>query len=201
MSAYTDKALRNNGLYLKTYNNPCDWFNTAYNTTLTFPQFVDCIIEKAERHSSLMSSRHSGIYLDHHWAPQSHLSLPCRANYTFIGKQDHFQDNTRFMVERLKLNVTLTRENSSSRLEKSLEFWYRQLTSKAKRKLQALYKYDFLLFGFDQHLLVVKTKMFLICLLIHKTLMFIQMTNSQIKSNLLISFFFIFAKKNLFICS
>ena len=105
--------------------------------------------EKAERHSSLMSSRHSGIYLDQHWAPQSHLSLPCHANYTFIGKQDHFQDNTRFMVGRLKLNVTLTRENSSSRLEKSLEFWYRQLTSKAKRKLQALYKYDFLLFGFD----------------------------------------------------
>ena len=128
-SAYTDKALRNNGLYLKTYNNPCDWFNMAYNTTLTFPQFVDCIIEKAERHSLLMSSRHSGIYLDQHWAPQSHLSLPCRANYTLIGKQDHFQDNTRFMVERLMLNVTLTRENSSSRHERSIEFWYNQLTS------------------------------------------------------------------------
>ena len=131
----TDKALRNNVLYLKTYNNPCDWFNTAYNRESWEALFANVIQTFWNISRPPLGTTKSSIT-------------------TVSGKLHSYRKTGQFSRQhkiygwKVMLNVTLTRENSSFRLEKSLEFWYNQLTSQAKRKLHVLYKYDFL-FGFD----------------------------------------------------
>ena len=165
VSAYNDKALSRNGLYTKRYHNPCSWLNISYNTTLTFPQFVDCIIKKAEKHSrtrgrtgnalpqsTTISSRSAAIWLDMHWVPQSHLSLPCRVDYNLMGKYDRFRDNSKFMIHRLGLNATLSSNNNhKNKSNMTLDDWYDKLSIVQLKKLKEFYKYDFLLFGFDSN--------------------------------------------------
>ena len=53
------------------------------------------------------------------------------------------------MIERLKLNATLTWENRRNKLNIPLAYWFATLSVEQKLKLYAIYKYDFLLFGFD----------------------------------------------------
>lgn len=153
VSGYKNKVLEKNGLYIKTYNKPCPWLtlDPKYNqTSLTFSQFVSCILETARGQSADLSSRKAGILLDHHWAPQVHLSLPCTAMYTHIGTYDHFADDANEMIRIHKFNATLKRINQTPKsLSRSLESWYKQLSVEQLVGLQQLYKYDFELFGYD----------------------------------------------------
>jgi len=154
VSAYNDKALHADGLYTKRYHIPCGWLNLSHNYTLSFSQFVSCVIAKAEeqrKDPAKIDSRHAAVALDIHWRPQSHLSLPCRLHYNLIGKYDRFSENSEFMINRLRLNATLSRNNHKRKGEKSLHLWYQQLNPKLIEKLQDLYKYDFILFGFDSN--------------------------------------------------
>ena len=153
VSAFQDKAVHAEGLYSKRFHAPCTWLTLNHTLSLTFSQFVDCIIENVEAHqqerSGGLSSRQATIWLDMHWTPQSHLAVPCRVDYNLIGKHERFSKNSEFMIERLKLNATLTWENRRNKLNIPLAYWFATLSVEQKLKLYAIYKYDFLLFGFD----------------------------------------------------
>ena len=116
MSAYINKALQKNGTYVKQFSNPCHWLKIQEQFSkfkLTFSQFIDCLLFNAKtdfrKHSTTseqldLSSRSAGIYLDHHWAPQVHLSKPCTTNYTLIGKQEHFADDISAIIKILNFH-------------------------------------------------------------------------------------------------
>ena len=164
MSAYINKALQADGIYVRLFHLPCRWVTTAEpfnNFTLTFKQFVQCLLYNARsnyynaRESNLtkpldLSSREAGIRLDQHWAPQVYLSRPCDTNYTLIGHHEHFVEDLSATINILKYNVTVKKVNSSpDSLKKSLSYWYRQLDMSMISDLQALYKLDFKVFGFN----------------------------------------------------
>ena len=164
MSAYINKALQADGLYVRRFHMPCRWVTTAEafaNFTLTFKQFVQCLLYNARSNGRKalqgdltiplnLSSRGAGMYLDQHWAPQVHLSRPCDTNYTLIGHHEHFVEDFSATINILKYNVTVKKANSSpNSLKRSLSYWYRQLDMSMISDLQQLYKLDFKVFGFN----------------------------------------------------
>ena len=162
VSAYINKALQKNGTYVKQFSNPCHWLKIQEQFSkfkLTFSQFIDCLLFNAKtdfrKHSTTseqldLSSRSAGIYLDHHWAPQVHLSKPCTTNYTLIGSHEHFVDDTSAIIKILNFNSTVPKANSSPRsYKKPLSYWYNQLEPAMISDLQELYRLDFQIFGYN----------------------------------------------------
>lgn len=153
VSAYKDKAINNNGEYCKQFHNPCSWYTPESKSILTFSEFVNCIITKATNSNTTLSSRAAGISLDHHWAPQALLSLPCSTNYTMIGRHENFNDDVRAAKNILHLNGTVTHENETPKSQsQTLDYWYKQLDTNTIDKLVELYSLDFSLFGYDKTL-------------------------------------------------
>ena len=166
LSAYIDKAIQNKGTYVRMFQMPCRWLDSSEhftNFTLTFKQFIQCIIynakaehRKASRNSTNpldLSSREAGIHLDQHWAPQVHLSRPCDTLYTMVGRHEHFVDDLAATIKYLKFNSTVRKMNySPESMKKPLAEWYSQLEPSMISDLKELYKLDFKIFGYDPQL-------------------------------------------------
>ena len=151
VSAYLNKAVKGDGYYSKNLHSPCKWFSFKDKRILTFPEFVDCILITAKDHHPNLVSRQSAVYLDIHWMPQVHLSLPCTTNYTLISQYNRFQMDAEFVVKYLKLNATIPVANQSKRKDNtSLSYYYKKLAPAQLKGLQELYTHDFKLFGFNR---------------------------------------------------
>lgn len=162
VSAYKDKALKRDGLYCKLWNNPCQWYNMDSTGILSFKQFVNCIVSKAQHVQDRLDSlgslqevglwrREAGMSLDHHWAPQVHLSVPCHSYYTLISKHEYFELDTVSVLHAFNMTVSdnhLPHHNQSPGVT-SLKQWYSQIDRKTMEDIRDLYKLDFELFGYD----------------------------------------------------
>ena len=149
---------------MKIFHSPCQWLTLHQhfqNFTLTFKQFVTCVLFNAKSESKKsqkrlnaamsldLSARVAGIRLDQHWAPQYHLSKPCDTRYTLIGKHEHFVDDLSASIRLLKLNATVESNEKTTSNKYPLSYWYNQLDSSMISDLQELYRLDFEMFGYN----------------------------------------------------
>ncbi|KAF6021947.1 hypothetical protein EB796_019746 [Bugula neritina] len=145
VSAYINKALDKRFSYM--FHLPCEWLKNGM-PPLSFPQFVTCILSRARTAGEQLSSPKASLLLNEHWQPLHTIALPCVTNYTLIADFSHFKEDTEALLKTLKLNATLTHRNASKN-KHTLSHYYNQLNDSMINDLAELYRYDFLLFGYD----------------------------------------------------
>ncbi|XP_067937074.1 carbohydrate sulfotransferase 12-like [Watersipora subatra] len=118
---------------------------------ITFPQFVQCVIARADEGHQTNPKGGYGGQLDYHYRPQTLLCDFCSTDYNIIGHTEHMDED---IIESLKvLNmtyITSLRENASPRNNNTLSYWYSQMSGELLEAVQGLYSKDFELLGYSK---------------------------------------------------
>lgn len=140
-------------MYVKNQRRPCREVNASVAApTLTFGQFVDCIVSRVEGEHRQLEDFQAGTTLDIHWRPQTLLCHFCQVDYTIIGKMETMSEDLLLASSAIGMkNASVVHDNKSDRssLESSTQHWLNQLTGKQLRSIQQLYNYDFNILGYD----------------------------------------------------
>jgi len=119
---------------------------------------------KAMRHDDPVTFREFVQYLvdprtvfDQHWRPMYQLCQPCRIHYDFIGHTETMEEDSRYALSRLGIDVDLfphyNVHNSSDRVTEALA----QLTESEVQRFVEVYRPDFDLFGYSVDLSQIAT--------------------------------------------
>ncbi|XP_043461702.1 carbohydrate sulfotransferase 11-like [Leptopilina heterotoma] len=88
-------------------------------------------------------------YFDEHWIPYTEACLPCDINYNYILKFETFEEESRFLLQQLKLDDKLhSLEKRNSTTKSILKNYYQQIPVKLLKKLYNIYEKDFQLFSY-----------------------------------------------------
>jgi len=132
VSAYINKAVEYN--YSRILHTPCKWERMKpYKADITFKQFLECIAHGSR---------------DVHWTPQWKLCSFCSISYDYIGHLETVKNDAAQVLQHLDINLTYP-QIFSSKMHKELSTWYADLPAKLLRQIFTLFKYDFLLHGYD----------------------------------------------------
>lgn len=113
----------------------------------SFPEFIQ-YVNYLEKNSPEVHNQH--------WNVHYRLCHPCSINYDLIVKVETMQQDSKFLLERLKLNgsefplinARRTTEEETLMLEKTLEE-YRNVPPTDLAQIKRMYGYDIDLFGYD----------------------------------------------------
>lgn len=155
LSAYKDKALRENGRYVR--GRLCtDWYRIPAHPVLTFQQFLECIIKEVEKQDKNISLSHpsAGQAFDMHWTPQTLLCNPCFTNYTLVGEFTHMNEDMEDLLVEFSMNTTVEHSNSDQEMRhpskyKSYADYYSAVDGEVIQQIQQLYKQDFEILGYN----------------------------------------------------
>ncbi|XP_025835799.1 carbohydrate sulfotransferase 11-like, partial [Agrilus planipennis] len=84
-----------------------------------------------------------------HWMPVNDLCQPCLINYTFIGKYEWFEEDTRTVLDMVGAPYIDFPVSKPNYTRDKLRFYFQQLSLSEIEDLYNLYKLDFKLFGYD----------------------------------------------------
>ncbi|XP_076356825.1 carbohydrate sulfotransferase 12-like isoform X1 [Tachypleus tridentatus] len=84
-----------------------------------------------------------------HWKPYHIRCDPCNVWYNFIGKMETIDHDLKYLANKLNLNVSNTRINSSSKGTSLNYKYFLELTVKELKGLYEIYREDFELFGYN----------------------------------------------------
>ena len=99
----------------------------------------------------------NGRELNEHWRPMSELSFPCQIQYDFIGKYEQLNEDSQSVLREaygLKNPAPIMAGNpnrsSSSDMTSTMK-QFKNVQREDKESLKEIYKYDFMLFGYDMN--------------------------------------------------
>ncbi|XP_038077133.1 carbohydrate sulfotransferase 11-like [Patiria miniata] len=115
---------------------------TELTYDLTFPDFVRFVTDRRS-----MSNRH--------WTSMVHRCRPCHINYTFIGKIETINADSRSILQLAKIDKLVSFPDAqgssptNSSTSKVMASYFADLSVTDIQRLHKRYKWDFKLFGYD----------------------------------------------------
>ena len=110
---------------------------------VSFDEFIKFIIQQG--YKSTVPNRH--------WSPQHRLCDVCATQYTFIGKYEHFDRESKFVLNTYFDQCNMTMPSLNSIKEKpDIKAYYAKVSPHDMVRLFQLYRYDFKLFGYPESL-------------------------------------------------
>lgn len=130
---------------IKKYRKDASSEEIRKGENVTFAEFVRYLIDH-----DISSDITDDENVNEHWRPIFKLCHPCRLNYTFIGKYERFDDDSRVLLNLIdapsNIKVPLTK---SSRTNELLKYYFQQLSIKDIEQLYRFYELDFKLFDYN----------------------------------------------------
>lgn len=144
LSAYRDKFVdHHNSVFTRMGQNIIQLYrdhNQVTTGNVTFTEFVKYLVDAPSHRSNP------------HWKPIFNQNFPCEINFDIIGKLEEASDDIPYVLKSLHIDhlVKYAQGKSKKIPEKSLlASYYSQLSRDLLQKLCAIYKADFVIFGYD----------------------------------------------------
>lgn len=78
---------------------------------ISFPEFTKFVVDSIAKKS----------YVNEHWAPVTWICNPCEIPFDFIGTQETFSSDTKYLLERFGIGDLLPYQNFSERMNEEVE--------------------------------------------------------------------------------
>ncbi|XP_071808243.1 carbohydrate sulfotransferase 11-like isoform X2 [Asterias amurensis] len=144
LSAYRDKFVdHRNSVFTRMGQNIIMLYrdhNQVTSGNVTFTEFVKYLVDSPAHRSNP------------HWKPIFNQNFPCEINFDFIGKLEEASDDIPYVLKSLQIDhlVKYKQGQPKKTPEKNLlAMYYSQLPQELLQKLCAIYKADFVIFGYD----------------------------------------------------
>lgn len=124
---------------IKNYRKNATKEDIQNGNNVTFREFVHYLIHEGS--SSDMTNEH--------WTPIHQLCHPCTLNYSFIGKYEKLEEDSKIVLNMIGApSITFPRSRPSQTFER-LKHYLQQLSMDDIIKLYRVYEVDFKLFGYN----------------------------------------------------
>lgn len=121
--------------------------SNSFDRTVTFKEFAKFVcLHDLKTKQGKWRIRYS---TDNHWLSQTRLSFPCHAHYHAIGKLETFDEDMRYILKKLNINLSFTYPKKFKRTASSkFKHHMSSLGPEEIECLRRVYEADFELFGY-----------------------------------------------------
>nr|XP_022905031.1 LOW QUALITY PROTEIN: carbohydrate sulfotransferase 11-like [Onthophagus taurus] len=124
---------------IKSYRKNPSQRDLDAGDNVTFKEFVRYLLKEG-----------SGADMNEHWKSVNQLCFPCNVNYTFIGKYERFEDDSKVVLSMIGApNVLQFPQTRSSHTGDHLRTYFATLSLEEIRDLYRMYEADFKMFGYN----------------------------------------------------